>query len=191
MVEILVAMSIAATLTAGVLASYTYLARNLVRNSFQQRLEAQSRRMLQQFAQDVRAATAAAPDSCSTTNQLTFTMPDGSTVQYIYEPIPDPDPDRDPNILPGTCRVRRVAAGTTLILLPGGVSILPAPPTPLYQGFFGCFDKSDALAGSQQAIRKIEIGGFSVTYGRSASGTQSQFIGASARLVLRNKGLSN
>jgi Tfp pilus assembly protein PilW len=54
MVELLIAMSIATTLVAGILASYTYLARNLIRYSFEQQLEAESRRALQMITQDVR-----------------------------------------------------------------------------------------------------------------------------------------
>jgi type II secretory pathway pseudopilin PulG len=178
MVELLIAMSIATTLVAGILASYTYLARNLIRYSFEQQLEAESRRALQMITQDVRAAVdAAASDYTANrnnrTNQITLTMPDGSTVQYTFDTTA------------GT--LTRVAAGTSLTLF-STVSILPVPtPPPPYQGFFCCLDQLDIPAANQQGIRKIEIGGFTATLGTDSSGTQTGIVSASARLVLRNK----
>ena len=187
MVELLIAMSIATTLVAGILASYTYLARNLIRYSFEQQLEAQSRRALQMITQDVRAAVdAAASDYTANrnnrTNQITLTMPDGSTVQYTYKQDPNQNPP-DPN----KWILVRDAGGTSLTLF-STVSILPVPtPPPPYQGFFCCLDQLDIPAANQQGIRKIEIGGFAATLGTDSSGTQTSIVGASARLVLRNK----
>lgn len=174
MVELLIAMSIAATLIVGVLGSYTFLARNLARFSYQQELEVKSRRMLQMFAQDVRAAVDAqasdyTADSSNRTNQITLTMSDGSTVQYAF------------NARAGT--LTRVAGGKSQILL-SAVAIVPLSQ---YQGFFCCFDDLDIPAGSQQGIRKIEVSSFAAALGTARSGTQTRLVGASARLVLRNK----
>ena len=56
LVELLVATSIAMVLIAGMLSSYLFLGRNLVRDTNRQQLEAQSRNMLQTFARDVGVA---------------------------------------------------------------------------------------------------------------------------------------
>lgn len=181
MVELLIGMSIAATLTAGMLASYTYLARNQIRDSLQQQLEAQSRRMLQMFAQDVHiAVTVDASDyttsSSNKTNQITLTMSDGSTVQYTYA--------RDPTT--GVWQLTR-APGWTPPDKPPLLSSVSILPNAQYQGFFGCFDRQNYIAGSQQAIRTIEMANFMATAGTGSSGTQTRFGGASSRLVLRNK----
>ncbi len=56
LVELLVAISIATVLIGGMLSSYLFLSRNLVRDTNRQQLETQSRNMLQTFARDVGVA---------------------------------------------------------------------------------------------------------------------------------------
>ena len=56
-VELLIGLFLAMLLTGAMLLSYTFLVRSLIRSSNQQQLEAQSRKALQMFAQDVRMAT--------------------------------------------------------------------------------------------------------------------------------------
>jgi Tfp pilus assembly protein PilW len=198
LVEMMAAMSISMVVIAALLSSYTFLGRNLVRDSNQQQLEVQSRKMLQVFGQDVRMAANIPSFSA---NEVTLRLPSGSGTSFF-------DVAYAFSASAGTYQVPLLRAdGTTanyaytaptagtltridgtngaVTLLTGasnfsfryldklGLSVDPTPPTyPL-------------------RVKQIEVSGFTITAGTASIGTQSQYTGASARLVLRNKHLVN
>lgn len=99
LVEMMVGMSLALIVMGGVLSSYIFIGRNLVRLANQQSLEEQSRRLQLYFAQDVRMSssihyttdgvTSDTTDPGPTSTNVTFHMPTstGATtwVTYTYD----------------------------------------------------------------------------------------------------------
>ena len=188
MVELLIGLFLAMLLTAAMLVSYTFLVRSLIRSSNQQQLEAQSRRTLQMFAQDVRMATDLTSFSTSSTSNqttiltsgVTLLMPDSSTVNYTYTYI---YPVNNPAA--GTGTLTRTAAASSLTLLTGVIY-------PTTQGFFTYYDKQGLPVTTYPlGIKQIEVNSFTLTCGTATAGTQSSYTGASARWVLRSKHLVN
>jgi hypothetical protein len=180
----MVAMSIAMIVIAGILSSYTYIGRNLVRNSNQQGLEIQSRRALQWLGRDIQCAVDVTTYSSS---QLTLLVPkqdaagnvltDGSgqvmtkAVTYTYDSAMGTLSRVDPDFEAG-------APFTLLrnLSLPAGT------------GFFTYLDQQDLAAENRLSIKKIEVA-FSSAQGAAQTGTRSTYTAASARFILRNKHL--
>lgn len=127
-------------------------------------MEIQSRRALELLNRDVRMAKdiAAAP-SVTNPTQLTFTMPDSSTVVYAY------------NSAGGT--LTRTAAGSSFNLLS---NIAPNSFN------FYCLNKNGAQAANSVSIKQIEVK-FTAVLGVAATGTKASYSSASSRLILRNK----
>lgn len=169
MVELMVAMSIASFLIAGILGSYTFLGRNVVRYSNQQQLEAQSRKFLQMFSHDVHLA---ANLSSFSPNSVALLMPDTTTVTYTYTPSATS---------PFGTLTRTDSTGT-LTLVTGITSF----------GFTYLDQQGVTLSLSPTLpppfrIKQIEVSNFTATNGTGSAGTLTQYNGASARYVLRNK----
>ena len=184
LVEMMVALAIGAFVIAGVLSSYTFLGRNLVRNSNHQQLAAQTQRTLQILAQDVHSATAVSSFSGS---QLVLTLPyvhsDNSvttyTVTYSYA--------YDSSA--GYWKLTRAVSGTPP---PGQTTSTLTLLTGITLGgsnFFNCYDRFDVAATNVLGIEKIEVGSLTLASGTGSAGTYSTYTSASARLVLRSKHL--
>jgi hypothetical protein len=176
----MVALSIGAFVIAGVLSSYTFLGRNLIRYSNQQQLAAQIQRTLQIFAQDVHATT----DVTSFSNtQLVLSLPyvhsDGSVTYYTVTHTYDSTAKTLTRTVAGTPPPDVTASALTLLT---GVSVSGG-------SFFSCFDRCDVTATNTFGIKKIEIASFTLTAGTASAGTQTTYTAASARLILRNKHL--
>lgn len=83
--ETLIGMSLAMIVLGAILSSYLFLGRSLTRLSNQQRLEAESRRALATFTQDVRMASGIS--GTPSNSSLALIIPDGAataTVTYAY-----------------------------------------------------------------------------------------------------------
>jgi Tfp pilus assembly protein PilW len=203
MVELMVAMSIAMVLIAAILSSYTFLGRNLVRFSNQQQLEAQSRRMLQTFSQDVRMADTIANTYNSTSNitldsswqttptpgQVAFriSVPNGGGGIFIYAVTYSYD---------GTSTLTRtVSSGPASGTPPPDFNTIPMTLLTGASSFsFNYLDKQGTALTAPiypSRIKQIEASGLMLSSGTANSGTQSRFTFASARVVLRNRHLVN
>lgn len=179
LVEMMVAMSIGAFVIAGVVSSYVFLGRNLIRFSNQQQLAAQIQRTLPIFAQDVHAATGVTSFSGT---QLVLSLPNSCTVTYVFSSTAAPP------YLPWT--LVRTVTGTP----PSGIA--SAPSLTLLSGvsvagnsLFSYYDQFDVAATNTLGIKKIEINPFTLTIGTASAGTQVTSTAASARLILRGKHL--
>lgn len=80
LVELLVGMTLALVVMTGVLATFTFLGRNLNRLANQQKLESEARRALAYFAQDVRMASGL---SSPGDTQLELAVPAGTATRKI------------------------------------------------------------------------------------------------------------
>ncbi|HUL53761.1 MAG TPA: prepilin-type N-terminal cleavage/methylation domain-containing protein [Opitutaceae bacterium] len=207
LVELMIAMSITMVIIAAILSSYTFLGRNLIRDSNQQQLEAQSRRMLQALAADAHTADRVAYSydpandinqesiwlAMPTSGRLTFrsSIPNGSGGTYIYAVTYVYDSNA------GTL-TRTVSSGVSSGTPPSGFNATPlvlltglpkaGGSDPLWTGF-GYLDQQCLSAANTLSIKAVEVSTFTIAAGSAAAGTQSRFTTASARLVLRNKHL--
>lgn len=180
LVELLVGMSLSLIVMAGVLSTFNFLGRNLVRLANQQKLESESRRTLGYFAQDLRMATALGSPNASA---VTLTIPTSSgttTVLYTYHTTATTI--GGVSIPAGSLSRRAPAGGTPVILLNDIVS----------SGFaFAYYDRNDnAVTDFPEkvlSIRKVSMS-FSTQRGDSANGTRTRVHqAASPRLAFRNK----
>jgi prepilin-type N-terminal cleavage/methylation domain-containing protein len=201
LVELLVATSIAMVFIAGMLSSYLFLGRNLVRDTNRQQLEAQSRNMLQTFARDVGVADRiagaynSADDITSdsswqtmpTSSQAVFRMsaPNGSGGTYRYAVTYAYDPNAD-------TVTRVVSSGLNSGIPPSNFNANNLVLLMHASSFsFNYLDRAANTASNQLGIKQIEVASFTLTNGTATTGTQSTFTGASGRLVLRNQHLVN
>lgn len=182
LVELLVGMSLALIVMTGVLSTFGFLGRNLNRLSNQQKLEAESRRTLAYFSQDVRLATALTNPSATSVTLTIPTTSDTTTVMYTYH-------DSAATIagvsVPANSLTRRSpSSGAPVILLNDIID----------SGFsIAYYDSSNRLVtdftNKVLAIQKVSIS-FGSQSGSSANGTRTQvFMSASPRVALRNKPL--
>lgn len=199
LVELLVATSIAMVLIGGMLSSYLFLGRNLVRDSNRQQLEAQSRVLLQAFSRDVGAADQIAgsydpttditlPSSWQTmptSGQAVFRLstPNDTNGTYRYAVTYTYDPNAD-------TVVRTVASGLNSGTPPSSFNANTVTLLTHASSFsFNYLDQAANTASNQFGIKQIEVAGFTLANGNAGAGTQSVFTGASGRLVLRNRHL--
>jgi len=82
--ELLIGVSLALTVMTGVLSTYIFLGRQLSRLTYQQALGAEAQRTIQQFAQDIRGATAVASPGDSSVILTVPTTSSTMTVTYTY-----------------------------------------------------------------------------------------------------------
>jgi prepilin-type N-terminal cleavage/methylation domain-containing protein len=173
LVELLIGMSLSLMLMLAVLSSYVYLARQFTRtlgfsSFYQPTLEAQSRRTLAYFTQDVGMASSISGTPSATSVVLVIPTSSGSTtVTYDYD-----------NTLKKLTRT--VSGGSALVL---HVSLLTCT--------FSYYDMYDRPYSSYtnylSGIKKISLS-FSSRSGNSANYTLTQvFQSASPRLLLKNK----
>jgi hypothetical protein len=176
----MVAMSIGAFVVAGIVASYTFLGRNLIRYSNQQQLAAQSQRTLQMFAQDVHTAVDVTSFSAS---QFTLSLPyvhaDSSVTYYAVIYTYDPT----------AATLVRTVSGTPPPNLTTSALILMSGIVPSGTSFFKYLDRFDQTATNTLSIKKISISAFTLSWGTASAGTQTTYATATARSVLRNKHL--
>jgi Tfp pilus assembly protein PilW len=198
-VELLVAMSIATVLIGGMLSSYLFLSRNIVRNSARQELETQSRNLLQRFARDVGIADRIAGSydpanditsdsswqTMPTSSQVAFRMRAGTTGEFHYAVTYTYDADAD-------TVTRAVSSGVNSGTAPSGFNANTLTLLTRASGFsFNYLDRAASTASNLLGIKQLEVASFTLTGGNAEAGTQSTFTGASARLVLRNRHLTN
>lgn len=89
LVELLIGMTLALIVMAGVISCFVFLSRNMARIQIQQRFEAQGRRALLYFSQDARMAIAITPPTTAsnpTSSSVTFVIPTsgGATTNVTY-----------------------------------------------------------------------------------------------------------
>ena len=173
LVELLIGMSLSLMLMLAVLSSYVFLARQFTRtlgfsSFYQPTLEAQSRRTLAYFTQDVGMASSISGSPSATGVVLVLPTSTGSTtVTYAYD-----------NSLKQLART--MSGGSTLVL---HVSLLSCT--------FSYYDIQDrpytSYTNYLSGIKKISLS-FSAQSGNSANYTLTQvFQSASPRLLLKNK----
>jgi type II secretory pathway component PulJ len=174
LVEVLIGSTLAATILLAVISSYLFLGRNLSRLANLETLEAQSRRTLMYFAQDVRMTVSiAAPTGPDTLdNKVILTVPTNSgttTVTYTY--------DSSAQTL-----TRAPATGSAQVLLTNLVSF-----------DFNYYDSTNTLVTDYTnkilSMKQVAMT-FSSQVGSSVNGTQTPLNQvASSRLIIRNKAL--
>jgi len=179
LVEMMVAVSIAAFVLATMIWSYIYMGRNLIRYSNQQDTETEIRRTIQMMAADVHAATDV---SSFSSTQFTLTMPyvhsDNSvttySVTYTYSST--------------ALTITRTVSGTAPPNVTTATLTLLTNVTPT-GSMFEARDRVDHLTTSTINIKKITLASFTVTTGSASANTQLIRTGASTRFVLRSKHL--
>jgi prepilin-type N-terminal cleavage/methylation domain-containing protein len=201
LVELLVATSIATVLIGGMLSSYLFLGRNLIRDSNRQELEAQSRNMLQTFARDVGVADriAGAYNSAGdiTSDSSWQTMPTSGQAAFRMSVRND----SGGTYYYAVTYAYNANADTVTRTVSSGLNS-GTPPSTFNANFltllrhasdfrFNYLDRASNTTGNQLGVKQIEVASFTLTNGIAAAGTQSIFTGASARLVLRNRHLVN
>ena len=166
--ELMVALSLAIIVIAGILAAYLFLGRNLTRLVNMQQQEAKSRRALQYFTRDMSSAIQL---TTSTDSQIVLTMPtsgSNTSVTYTYTAGAD-----------GTGTFTRTdTSGTTTML------------TDLTAFDFDYYNESgSAIASSTpQSVKAVEFT-FTSAVGTTLNGTRVTYASVSPRIVLRNKPL--
>lgn len=162
LVELMVAISLAAIVCAGVLAAYLFVGRNLTRLVNFQSQEVESRRTLRYFTEDASAAIAL---TAGTASSLALTKPTSvatTAVSYAY------------NSAAGTL-TRTDGAGSRVILT--GLTALT----------FTYYNEGGVeITNNPQSVKAVELS-FASASGSAASGTKAAYTTVSPRVVLRNK----
>ncbi|HTX66187.1 MAG TPA: type II secretion system protein [Opitutaceae bacterium] len=180
LVEMMVAVSIAAFVIAAMISSYVYMGRNLIRYSNQQDIETEIRRTLQMMAADVHAATDV---SSFASSQFTLTMPyvhsDNSVTTYSVTYTYDS----------GALTITRTVSGTAPPNVTTAALTMLTKVTPT-GSMFEARDRVDHLTTTTINIKKITLASFNVTTGSANANTQLIRTGASTRFILRSKHLT-
>ena len=176
LVEVMIGMTLALMVAASVLVCFVFLSRNLTRLQTQQRFEAQGRRALLYFSQDVRMATSITSVT-PTASSLTLTLPTSSsttTVTYTY--------------------TSGANATGTLARNPGflGTSASPALLSNISSFSFSYYDRYSSpyttLSSYLNGIKQVSL---TVTLQSPASWNSTQTLFtyqvSSGRIILRNK----
>ncbi len=170
LVELLVAISLGGIVMTGMLSTYMFLGRNLVRLNNQQMLDDGHRRLLLEFSQDFRKAEAV---TFASDTVMTFRVPNATasfTITYTYTAGAN---------YTGTL-VRTTTPATTTRTLARNLGSFD----------FDYFDGTDSAVTSfpnkLSSVKKVSFD-YSVQAGYARSGTRTPIqTVASARLVLRN-----
>ena len=174
LVEVMVAGTLGSMVLAGVLSSFLMLTRSSQRLYYYNGMEAESRRTLEEFAQDVRMASDSTYNSATS---VTLTVPDnygtsGNRVTYAF----------------GNTTLNAVTYNNCFYRRPGDASSTIAP-TILVKNVTDCvFLRYDVLGGAttlDSATKRIELS-------LRVSNTRSTLVAAtdnivSATYLLRNK----
>lgn len=172
--EVMIAGSVGTLVLAGVLSSFLMITRSSQRLYFYNGMEAESRRTLEEFAQDVRMASDSVYNSASS---VTLTVPDnytanGNQVTYAF----------------GSVTLNSVTYANCFYRRPGNASST-ATPTILIRNVTDCaFNRYDVLGNAtslDSATKRIELA-------LHVSSTRSTLVAAtdnivSATYLLRNK----
>lgn len=181
LVELLVAVSLAGIVMTGMLTTYLFLGRSLVRLNNQQSLDEESRRLLLEFSQDFRKASRIAATTSPTTpsdTEVRFWVPT-STSEFVI-----------------TYRYTAGANFTGTVTRETAPDLSSAPTTSrvvasnLGSFDFDYFDAADnavtSFPNKLSSVRKVSFDYTAQTgYARTGTRTPVQTI-ASARLALRN-----
>ncbi len=170
LVELLVAVSLAGIVMTGMLTTYLFLGRNLVRLNNQQSLDEEHRRLLLEFSQDFRKAEAV---TAASDTAVTFRVPTATTtftITYTYTAGAN---------FTGTL-VRTTVPATTTRTIANSLGSFD----------FDYFDASDtAVTNFPNKLTSVKKVSFDYTaqagYARTGTRTPVQTI-ASARFLLRN-----
>ncbi len=213
LVELLIGLSLSLMIMSAVLSSYVFLGKNFTRSlgisSFNQpTLEAQSRRALAYFAQDVRMATGlvttlpAAPDTFA--NMVELTVPGdttATTILYYYNFDTVAHYLHASNAIDTTADANGITLpAATLTRVNLGTWAAQTLHTNLLTCVFSYYDNSgqsytvfDSTAtgfSSLSGIKQISLA-FTSQAGSATNGTLTQVYSASsARLLLRNRAFS-
>jgi prepilin-type N-terminal cleavage/methylation domain-containing protein len=204
LVEVLIGMSLSLMLMGAVLSSYVFLGRNFTRalgitSANQPTLEAQSRRTLTYFTQDVRMAsgvdtTAVAPKVAPSNSGVTLILPSSTgspkCVTYFFNDTSAPV-TLTTFTVPAKALIRiDVSANTSQVLHTGHLN----PDTYFYFRYYDAsgqpYDNSTppytTSTSYLSSIKQVSIA-FSAQGGDSSNGTLTPvFLSASPRLILRN-----
>jgi prepilin-type N-terminal cleavage/methylation domain-containing protein len=179
LVELLVAMSLMATLMAGVLAAYLFLGRNLTRLVNLQQQERKTRHALRVFSQDVGMAsnltTASSTLSGSTTTAAQFVLvpPTGSAVTYAYSSA--------------TGKLTRAEGAGQAQEILTDVTSFSINYFTVSQTLSGtAFSTTLAAPSNPLGVKAVEFR-FTTSVGSSAAGTQATYSAMSPRVLLRNR----
>lgn len=191
LVELIIGMSLALVITSGVMSTYLFLGRNLARLSYQQKLEAEGRRAIQYFAQDVRIARAVTTATTTAgAARVTFsvkTVNGEKSLTYYFNGTSLPVSVA----LPGaTVSV----PANSLIRLDGATGINTALLSNMLDLDFNYFDSDGDsvtnLTYGLNSIKKVSMS-FTTQTGESNNGTKTPiYYGVSPRLLLRNRALA-
>lgn len=173
----MVGSALSALVMAAVFSSYVHIARNLVRLTNQQTLEAEARRTLGYFTRDVQMATGISGTPSATSLTLTIPAPNGTTTMaYSY------------NSVAGTL-TRTPASGIALVVLrnitsSGGLTFK------YFDNLGNSYTSATLGAGSYlRGITQLSLE-FNTQTGNPTNGTQTLvYQVASNRMIVRNKGL--
>jgi Tfp pilus assembly protein PilW len=165
LVELMIALSLAFIVIAGILAAYLFMARGLTRLAYTQQQEVKSRRALTMFTQDLSSAIQLTTSTSSAITAVVPTASSTTTVTYTYTAVAGNA---------GTL-TRTDSAGTTTLL------------TDLSAFSFRYYNESGSVVtSSPQSVKSVEFTSTSVL-GSALSGTRMTHSTMSPRVVLRNK----
>jgi len=174
LVEVMIASSIGAMVLAGVLSTFLMLGRSGARLYYYNGMETESRRTLEEFAQDVRMASDCTLNS---TSSLTLTVPDNYTTN-----------GNQATYALGNVTVNGVTYTSCFYRRPGNASST-ATPYVLIQNVTSCaysrYDVLGAATSSDIATKRIELT-LRVSNSRSTLVAATDNI-VSATYLLRNK----
>jgi Tfp pilus assembly protein PilW len=164
LVELIVGVSLAFIVMAGILAAYLFLGRNLTRMVNLQQQEVKNRRVLQQFTTDVSSAIqfTTATDTQIVLSVQTAGSP--ATVTYTYAVGAG-----------STGTLARMDAAGTMTLLTG-----------LSSFDFNFYTETGASTTNLPSIKSAEFS-YTSSLGTATTGTQASYTTVSARVLLRNK----
>ncbi len=162
LVELMVATSVSAIVFAGILAAYLFMGRNLTRLVNTQQQEAQSRRVLRQFTQDLSGATAITMPSASVLSVTKTAASGTTTVTYTY------------------------ASGAGTLHRNDGASQKILSNLTAYTYSFYSEAGNTVASTNLQSVKSVEVS-FTSAVGVQTAGTRSTLTTISPRVVLRNK----
>lgn len=172
LVEVVIASTIAGIVMAAVMTSFLMLGRSGVNIAAYSRMESQARRSLEEFAQDLRMASAVTWNSSTS---ITLTVPNnyaatGNQVTYAYDSA-----TMGPT---AQCFYRR----------PGGAASTQAK-TVLIENVvtfaFSRFDRLDNIAAQDTSTKRIQVTMTARTQTRTVADATNNILSAS--YILRNK----
>ncbi len=179
LVEMLVSMSLAATILAAVLSSFVFLGRNLTRLANYQTLETKGREALAYLRRDLAVAEAVKSGTTPTASSVTLVLPAGE-ITYTYD-----------SAAGSLHRQATTGANQDFLLLKNDRCTCTTFAFD-YQTVTGGAPTSqlDASSNVPYGIKQIQVHFVLATPGTQADATRTTYAAASARFLLRNKQLA-